>query len=56
MQFDLPHRVARLTDSQVVHVVSRLPGAGKPDYRPVPERERSSMGPLSVLAWGGGKR
>ena len=56
MQFNLPHRVARITDSQVTHVAAGLPGAGKADYRPVPERERSALGPLSVLSWGGGKR
>ncbi len=56
MQFDVPHRVARITDSQVTHVVAQLPGAGKPDYGPAPKRERSALGPLSVLSWGGGKR
>ncbi len=56
MQFDFPHRVARITDSQVTHVVARLPGEGKPDFQPHPKRERSPLGPLSVLSWGGSKR
>jgi GABA permease len=52
MQFDLPHRVARITDSQVTHVVAREPGAGKAEFRPVSERKRADPGLLSVLAWG----
>lgn len=54
MQFDLPHRVARLTDCQVTHVVSRPPASPRTDTQHV-ERERSPLGPLSVLAWGGRK-
>lgn len=50
IRFDLPHRIARITDAQVTHVVAR-------DHvvhgEPLPPREKSSMGPLSVLSWGG---
>lgn len=53
LRSDLPHRVARLTDAQVLHVVAmdmrRRSGPGAPP----PERERSALGPLSVLSWGG---
>ncbi len=56
MTFDLPHRVAKITDSQVTHVVARLPGDGKADFRPVPKRERPALGPFSALSWGDRKR
>jgi hypothetical protein len=52
MQFDLPHRVARITDSQVIHVVARDPNVNRPVSRSVSGRERADPGLLSVLAWG----
>ena len=49
---DLPHLVARYTGLSVLHVVARDPAS---ERVPSPPRvhEKSSMGPLSVLAWGG---
>jgi hypothetical protein len=52
LQFDFPHRVARFTGVPVTHVVADdlrpVPAAG-----PAPEHEHATLGPLSVLAWGG---
>ena len=50
---DVPHRIARITDAPVMHVVSRPPGWGQPPGGPPPAREKNPLGPLSVLAWGG---
>lgn len=52
LTFDVPHRIARITDTPVMHVVSRPPG---PPGGPPPPREKSLLGPLSVLSWGGRK-
>jgi hypothetical protein len=49
---DLPHAVARHTGVSVLHVVARDPEA-EPQTSPPPVHEKSSMGPLSVLSWGG---
>src|SRR5215218_3077530 len=49
---DLPHAVARYTGVSVLHVVARDPEAG-PDTEPAPVHEKATLGPLSVLAWGG---
>jgi hypothetical protein len=51
---DLPHRVARITDAQVTHVVARDRATvqGEP---PAP-KEKATLGPLSVLSWGGRRR
>jgi hypothetical protein len=49
---DLPHRIARLTGAPVLHVVAmdmRPEAAGGP----LPPREKSALGPLGVLSWGG---
>jgi hypothetical protein len=52
LQHDFPHRVARFTGVPVTHVVAE-------DMRPAPatsappEHEKQSLGPLSVLSWGG---
>ena len=56
LQFDLPHRVARITDMPVTHVIARPPGYDEHPHGPPPAKERSSLGPLSVLSWGGPKR
>ena len=53
LRFDLPHRVARITDAQVVHVVARRPGTEHVAGHPPPPRERDPLGPLAVLTWGG---
>jgi hypothetical protein len=49
---DLPHRVARLTGAPVTHVVALDMRPG-PAHGPPPEHEKSPLGPLGVLAWGG---
>jgi hypothetical protein len=49
---DLPHMVARYTGVSVLHVVARDPRAVHATS-PAPVHERSALGPLSVLSWGG---
>jgi hypothetical protein len=49
---DLPRSVARYTGVHVRHVVAQDPEAA-PATSPPPVHEKSSMGPLSVLSWGG---
>ena len=49
---DLPRSVARYTGVHVRHVVAQDPEAA-PATSPPPAQEKSSMGPLSVLSWGG---
>jgi hypothetical protein len=49
---DLPHSVARFTGVSVLHVVAQDPEAAPVTSAP-PVQEKSSMGPLSVLSWGG---
>jgi GABA permease len=52
LQCDLPHRVARMTDVQVTHVVAS--DRREPELSPAPVRERHGiLSPLSVLSWGG---
>jgi GABA permease len=48
----LPERLERMTGATVTHLISQPP---KPEVEtvPVPPRERKSMGPFEVLAWGG---
>lgn len=55
LQFDFPHRVARITDAPVTHVIARPPGFEEHQGGPPPERAASPLGPLSVLSWGGKK-
>ena len=53
LQFDLPHRVARMTDCQVTHVIASDRRA--PETTAVPVHEKQGLlSPLSVLTWGGG--
>lgn len=52
LQFDLPHRVARLADVPVMHVVALSMRPKRAGGAP-PVKEKPSLGPLSVLAWGG---
>ena len=49
---DLPHSVARYTGVSVLHVVAQDPDV-HPETSPAPAHEKSALGPLSVLAWGG---
>ena len=49
---DLPRSVARYTGVSVHHVVAHDPEA-TPPTSPAPAHEKSPMGPLSVLSWGG---
>ena len=51
LQFDLPHRVARMTGVKVTHVLSSE--GPRHHAEPVPERERAPLGALNVLSWGG---
>jgi hypothetical protein len=55
LQCDLPHRIARLTDVRVTHVVAS--DRREPALSPPPTHERQGiLAPLSVLAWGGAPR
>jgi hypothetical protein len=49
---DLPHRVARFTGAPVTHVVA-MDMRPDPVTGPPPAREKSALGPLGVLSWGG---
>ena len=53
LRFDLPHRVAAITDAKVTHVI----GVTEEPHQlsPAPVHEKPPLGPLSVLAWGGRK-
>jgi hypothetical protein len=51
LRWDVPHRIAQATDANVVHVVAPKP-ADTPRVEPLPQRERSPLGPLSILSWG----
>jgi hypothetical protein len=51
MRADFPHRVGRLTDLTVTHVISRPPGHEERQGGPPPRHEREPLGPLSVLSW-----
>ena len=52
LQFDLPHRVARMTDCKVTHVIASDRRA--PETTAVPVHEKQGLlSPLSVLTWGG---
>ena len=48
----LPSSVARYTGVTVKHVVAQDPEA-EPQTSPAPVHEKPSLGPLSVLSWGG---
>jgi hypothetical protein len=51
---DLPHRVAAYTGVPVTHVVA-MDMRPEPRHGPPPQTERSPLGPLSVMSWGGGR-
>lgn len=50
----LPERIGKLTGAPVTHVVSNLPKPEVATAPPPPAGDRS-MGPLTVLGWGGQK-
>jgi hypothetical protein len=53
LQFDVPHRIARVTSAPVRHVLAS--DRREPAKTQAPRRERSGvLSPLSVLTWGGG--
>jgi hypothetical protein len=52
LQFDVPHRIARVTGAAVRHVLASDRRAPTP--APAPTHERSGvLSPLNVLTWGG---
>jgi hypothetical protein len=52
LQFDLPHRVARMTGVQVTHVIAS--DRREPEVTAAPAHEKQGLlSPLSVLTWGG---
>jgi hypothetical protein len=51
----LPERIEKLTGAPVTHVISQ-PIRPIHDVEPAPAHEKSAMGPLSVLGWGGHKQ
>jgi hypothetical protein len=54
LQIDLPHRVERITDARVRHVVSKPAEEPRPTYSPPPKPEHHGLfTPLEVLGWGG---
>lgn len=48
----LPERIEKLTGAPVTHVISQ-PTRPVVEVEPAPTHEKSAMGPLSVLGWGG---
>lgn len=54
LQIDLPHRIERMTDVPVRHVVSKPPPEPRPTYSPPPKPEHTGLlTPLEALGWGG---
>ena len=54
LQIDLPHRIERMTDVPVRHVVSKPPEEPRPTYSPPPKPEPMGLlTPLEALGWGG---
>ena len=51
----LPERIEKLTGAPVTHVISQ-PTRPMVAVEPAPAHEKSAMGPLSVLGWGGQKQ
>jgi hypothetical protein len=52
IQSDLPARIRRLTGAPVTHVVAN-DMRPEPKVSQVPAQEKSALGPLAVLSWGG---
>lgn len=54
LQFDVPHRIARVTGAPVRHVLAS--DRREPVATQVPRREKAGvLSPLTVLTWGGGR-
>jgi GABA permease len=54
LQIDLPHRIERMTDVPVRHVVAKPPPKPRPTYTPPPKPEHHGLlTPLEALGWGG---
>jgi GABA permease len=54
LQIDLPHRIERICDVPVHHVVSKPPEKPRPTYSPPPKPEHHGLlTPLEALGWGG---
>lgn len=51
----LPERIGRLTGAPVTHIISE-PRKREVMTTPPPAHEKSTMGPLTVLGWGGPKQ
>jgi hypothetical protein len=51
MRMDLPHRIGRMCDVPVMHVIARAPGGDEHPTGPPPKHEREPLGPLAVLTW-----
>jgi hypothetical protein len=57
LQIDLPHRIERMTDVPVRHVVSKPPSEPSRTYAPPPKPEHHGLlTPLEVLGWGGKRK
>jgi hypothetical protein len=57
LQIDLPHRIERICDVPVRHVVSKPPEKPRPTYSPPPKPEHHGLlTPLEALGWGGKSR
>ena len=57
LQIDLPHRVERITDVPVRHVVSKPAPKPAPTYSPPPKPDHMGLlTPLESLGWGGKRR
>jgi hypothetical protein len=52
IQSDLPARIRKLTGAPVTHVVA-TDMRPEPKVGPAPAHEKSALGPLAVLSWGG---
>ena len=56
LRIDLPHRIERITDVPVRHVVSKPPAKPAATSPPPPKREHMGLlTPLETLGWGGGR-
>jgi hypothetical protein len=51
MLMDFPHRVGRLCDVPVMHVIARPPGYHTPRVGPAPQHQREPLGPLAAMTW-----
>jgi hypothetical protein len=56
LEMDFPHRVGRICDVAVTHVVARDGARFRHRTGPPPQHEREPLGPLAPMAWAGPKR